>query len=69
MLKGMVVKIQRVLILMLLTVVYVAAVGFTRALLSIFNRRLLKTPVNSPDSYFLDAKGYEINSSNLTRES
>ncbi|MDD5730483.1 MAG: hypothetical protein PHN57_05095 [Candidatus Omnitrophica bacterium] len=61
--------IQKILIKVLLFFVYILGFGITLILIFIFKRGLLSRGVDSGGSYWSEAKGYEPNLEECSRES
>jgi hypothetical protein len=52
-----------------LFLLYVIGFGLTKALVAVFDRRLLAPRDGAGDTYWLKAEGYELDESELTRGS
>jgi len=61
--------IQKILIVILLTIVYFLGFGFTLIFLMFFNRKILTGPGKDSNTFWIKAEGYRVNAQDSVRQS
>ena len=61
--------VQKVLLVVLLSLLYVVGMGMTVALAALFDRRLLGRTAKDAPSFWVEADGYEADRAALLRQS
>ncbi len=62
-------RIQKVIAIILLTVLYFVGLGITWMFAWIFNRKMVKRDISTKDTYWEEAVGYEPDMENSFRQS